>query len=113
MDPLSTTFSALADPTRRAILTQLMEQPTSVGALADPFDISLPAVSRHLKVLERADLITRKRDGQTITCHLNAPALRSATEWLEHYARFWQGSFDRLEDHFNKTTSDPSGKGAE
>lgn len=95
-DPLSTTFAALADPTRRAILARLSQGEASVGELAAPFAMSQPAISKHLKVLERAGLITRGREAQWRPCKLDAAPLRAANDWLEHYAAFWSGSFDRL-----------------
>ena len=98
-DRLSTTFAALADPTRRAILARLALGDAPVTALAEPFAMSLPAVSKHLKVLERAGLIARGRDAQWRPCHLQPEPLKDATEWLEHYRAFWDASFDRLEDH--------------
>jgi DNA-binding transcriptional ArsR family regulator len=98
-DHLSTTFSALADPTRRAILARLALGETSVNELAAPFEMSLPAVSRHLKVLENAGLISRSRDAQWRPCRLRAEELKTATEWLEGYRRFWEESFDRLDEY--------------
>ncbi len=98
-DPLSLTFAALADPTRRAILARLAEGGTTVGELSKPFSISPPAVSKHLKVLERAGLITRGRDAQWRPCELRAAPLASAADWLELYRRFWSDSFDRLTDY--------------
>ncbi len=98
-DPLSTTLAALADPTRRAILARLALGETSVTELAAPFDMSLPAVSKHLKVLERAGLITRGRDAQRRPCRLNAAPLKGAADWIERYRRFWEESFDRLDDY--------------
>lgn len=95
-DPLSTTFAALADPTRRAILARLSQGEASVGELAAPFAMSQPAISKHLKVLERAGLITRGRTAQWRPCRLEAAPLRAANAWLEHYAAFRAGSFDRL-----------------
>src|ERR1700738_961532 len=95
-DPLSTTLSALADPTRRAILARLVSGEASVTDLAEPFEISLPAVSKHLKVLERAGLITRGRAAQWRPCRLEAGPLKDANAWLETYRRFWEESFDRL-----------------
>ncbi len=95
-DALSTTFAALADPTRRAILERLARDPTSVGELAAPFEISLPAISRHLKVLERARLIRREKDAQWRRCRLEATPLREATDWLVQYRRFWEQRFDSL-----------------
>ena len=98
-DRLSTTFQALADPTRRAILARLAIGERSVNELAEPFDISLPAVSRHLKVLERAGLITRGREAQWRPCRIEADALKHVDDWLETYRRFWEDSFDRLDDY--------------
>jgi len=95
-DALSTTFAALADPTRRAILARLTAGETSVTELAAPFDMSLPAVSKHLKVLENAGLIVRSREAQWRPCKLEAEPMRQASEWLERYARFWSDSLDRL-----------------
>jgi DNA-binding transcriptional ArsR family regulator len=101
-DRLSRTFSALADPTRRAILARLMSGATSVNELAEPFDMSLPAVSKHLKVLERSGLIARGREAQYRPCRLKATPLKDAVDWLEHYRRFWEESFNRLEDYLNE-----------
>jgi DNA-binding transcriptional ArsR family regulator len=98
-DRLSSTFSALADPTRRAILARLALGETSVTELAEPFDMSLPAVSKHLKVLERAGLITRGREAQWRPCRIEPGALKHVDEWLEHYRRFWHECLDRLEDY--------------
>ncbi len=96
-DPLSVTLSALADPTRRAILARLALGEATVNDIAAPFDISLPAISRHLKVLESAGLISRGRDAQWRPCRLEPQALKSVDEWLEHYRRFWTGSFDKMD----------------
>ena len=96
-DPLSTTFAALADPTRRAILARLILGETTVNELAEPFDMSLPAVSRHLKVLEHAGLIARGREAQWRPCRLEGERLKEAAEWLDEYRRFWEQSFDRLD----------------
>src|ERR1700692_4399515 len=96
-DTLSTTFSALADPTRRAILARLSLGETSVAELAEPFAMSLPAVSKHLKVLERAGLIARSREAQWRPCRLEARALKDIDDWLEHYRRFFEESLDRLD----------------
>jgi DNA-binding transcriptional ArsR family regulator len=96
VDQLTTTFAALADPTRRAILARLAEGDATVNELADPFPISVQAVSKHLKVLERAGLITRGRSAQ-----LRPSPLKEAADWLETYRRFWQGSFDRLDDRLH------------
>src|SRR3954453_19837644 len=98
-DHLSATFSALADPTRRAILARLALGETSVSDLAKPFDISLPAVSRHLKVLEGAGLIVRGREAQWRPCRLEPAALKGVDEWLEEYRRLWEQRLDRLEDY--------------
>jgi DNA-binding transcriptional ArsR family regulator len=95
-DRLSTIFAALADPTRRAILARLALGDASVKELAGPFEMSLPAVSKHLKVLERAGLIARGRAAQWRPCRLEAGPLKDVAGWLEHYRRFWEGSFDRL-----------------
>ena len=97
IDRLSTTFSALADPTRRAILARLALGETSVTELAEPFEMSMPAVSKHLKVLERAGLITRGREAQWRPCRIEAQALKPVDEWLENYRRLWEERFDRLE----------------
>ncbi len=101
-DHLSATFAALADPTRRAILARLASGQASVTELADPFEMSLPAVSKHLKVLERAGLITRGREAQWRPCRLRAGPLKNAADWLEHYRRFWEQSFDRLDDYLHE-----------
>ncbi len=101
-DRLSLTFSALADPTRRAILARLISGEVSVTELAEPFAMSLPAVSKHLKVLERAGLITRGREAQWRPCRLEAGPLKDAADWLEHYRRFWEESFDRLDDYLDE-----------
>lgn len=98
-DLLSLKFAALADPTRRAILARLCEGEASVNELAEPFDISLPAVSKHLKVLEKAGLISRGRDAQWRPARLEPMALKGVAEWIEHYRRYWDQSFDRLEDY--------------
>ena len=98
-DRLSATFAALSDPTRRAILARLATGTTPVTALAEPFDMSLPAVSKHLKVLERAGLIVRGREAQRRPCRLRARPLKEARDWLEHYRRFWEESLDRLDDY--------------
>jgi DNA-binding transcriptional ArsR family regulator len=96
-DSLTSTFSALADPTRRAILARLSLGAVSVTELAEPFDMSLPAVSKHLKVLEHAGLITRGRSAQWRPCQLHASPLKEVADWVEHYRRFWAESFDRLD----------------
>jgi len=97
VDPLSNTFAALADPTRRAILARLTLGETSVTELARPFQMSLPAISKHLKVLDRAGLITRSKEAQWRPCKLAASPLKDVTDWLEHYRRFWEQSLDRLD----------------
>ena len=98
-DSLSATFAALADPTRRAILARLASGETSVTKLAEPFEMSMPAVSKHLKVLERAGLIARGREAQWRPCRLEAGPLKNVADWVENYRRFWDESFDRLEDY--------------
>ncbi len=100
-DSLSLTFAALADPTRRAILARLASGEASVTELAEPFAMSLPAVSKHLKVLERAGLIARSRTAQWRPCRLEARPLQDAAGWLEHYRRFWEDSFDRLDEYLH------------
>jgi DNA-binding transcriptional ArsR family regulator len=101
-DRLSSTFAALADPTRRAILARLASGEASVGELAEPFDMSLPAISKHLKVLEYAGLIARGREAQWRPCQLSVGPLKEANEWLEHYRPFWEQSFDRLDKYLHK-----------
>ena len=96
-DHLSNTFAALADPTRRAILARLASGEASVTELAEPFKMSMPAVSKHLKVLERAGLIARGREAQWRPCRLDAAPLKDVAGWIEHYRRFWDESFDRLD----------------
>ncbi len=103
VDQLSNTFSALADPTRRAILGRLAEGEATVNELADPFPITVQAVSKHLKVLERAGLITRGRTAQLRPSRLQGAPLKDAVNWLESYRRFWDGSFDRLEARLRTT----------
>ncbi|HEX7883906.1 MAG TPA: metalloregulator ArsR/SmtB family transcription factor [Afipia sp.] len=99
MDPLSTKFAALADPTRRAILARLVLGETSVTELAEPFAMSMPAVSKHLKVLEHAGLVTRGRAAQWRPCKIEPAALKEVDDWLENYRRFWEAGLDRLEDY--------------
>jgi DNA-binding transcriptional ArsR family regulator len=101
-DQLTVTFAALADPTRRAILGRLARGEQSVTALAEPFEMSLPAVSKHLKVLERAGLIERGRAAQWRPCRLNAKPLKDIADWVEHYRRFWGESFDRLDAYLKE-----------
>ena len=109
-DHLSATLAALADPTRRAILARLALGETSVTELAKPFEMSLPAVSKHLKVLERAGLIARGREAQWRPCRLEAGPLKEASDWIEHYRRFWEQSLDRLEAYLREVQKDPSKK---
>jgi DNA-binding transcriptional ArsR family regulator len=109
-DRLSSTFSALADPTRRAILGRLARGEASVNELAAPFKISLPAVSKHLKVLERAGLIARGREAQWRPCRLEPAPLKEADHWIEQYRRFWEQSLDRL-DEYLKELQKPEQKG--
>ncbi|HTH95430.1 MAG TPA: metalloregulator ArsR/SmtB family transcription factor [Rhodocyclaceae bacterium] len=101
-DTLSATFAALADPTRRAILARLATGETSVGELAAPFDISAPAVTKHLKVLERAGLITRSRQAQWRPCRLETKPLQDAAHWIEQYRQLWEARLDRLEDYLKQ-----------
>jgi DNA-binding transcriptional ArsR family regulator len=101
-DRLSATFAALADPTRRAILARLALGETSVTELAEPFDMSMPAVSKHLKVLERAGLIARGREAQWRPCRIEPRALKDVDDWLERYRRFWTQSLDRLDDYLRE-----------
>ena len=101
-DRLSATFGALADPTRRAILARLASGEASVTELAEPFAMSMPAISKHLKVLERAGLISRSREAQWRPCRLEAAPLQEIAGWMEHYRRFWEESFDRLDDYLQQ-----------
>jgi len=103
MDSLSTTFAALADPTRRAILARLALGEASVGELAEPFDISLPAISRHLRVLEDAQLVARRIDAQWRLCRLQPEPLKAAVDWIEHYRKFWEASLDSLAEYLERT----------
>jgi len=109
-DQLSVTFSALADPTRRAILARLARGETSVTELAEPFDLSLPAVSKHLKVLERAGLISKSRAAQVRPCKIQAAPLKDATDWMEQYRQLWEDRFDRLEDYLKQLQAAPKKK---
>ena len=102
IDPLSATLSALADPTRRAILARLAQGEKSVTELAEPFEMTQPAVTKHLKVLENAGLITRSRQAQWRPCKLAAAPLRDLDAWLEQYRKFWEESFDRLESYLEE-----------
>jgi DNA-binding transcriptional ArsR family regulator len=101
-DHLSVVFGALADPTRRAILARLAEGQATVNQLAAPFELSLPAISKHLKVLERAGLISRGREAQWRPCKLEAEPLREASEWVDNYRTFWESSFDKLDAHLKR-----------
>jgi DNA-binding transcriptional ArsR family regulator len=105
---LDLTFAALADPTRRAILTRLVRGDATVVELAEPFAMTQPAISKHLKVLERAGLVSRSRDAQRRPCHLQATALREVTEWLDGYRRFWSDSFDQLDDLLDELRNQPT-----
>jgi len=111
-DQLTATFAALADPTRRAILARLASGEASVTELAEPFDMSLPAVSKHLKVLERAGLIARSREAQWRPCQLDAAPLKNAAAWIERYRRFWTESFDRLDDYLHELKQKESKRGS-
>ena len=102
VDSLSATFAALADPTRRAILGRLAKGEKSVTELAEPFDMSMPAISKHLKVLERAGLIARGREAQWRPCRLEAKPLKDVANWVEHYRKFWDESFDRLDAYLKE-----------
>ena len=99
---LDATFSALADPTRRAILARLAREESSVTELAKPFNFSLPAISKHLRVLENAGLLTREKDGRVRRCRLDPEPLKSAAQWITQYQHFWEGQFDALADYLNK-----------
>ena len=111
IDQLSLTFSALADPTRRAILSRLTSGATSVNELAEPHDMSLPAISKHLKVLERSGLITRSREAQTRPCRLKAKPMKQAVDWLEEYRRHWEERFDRLDEYLHELQMKPKTAG--
>ncbi|MDH3235013.1 MAG: metalloregulator ArsR/SmtB family transcription factor [Alphaproteobacteria bacterium] len=113
-DQLSAAFAALADPTRRAILARLALGEASVGELAEPFDISLPAISRHLKVLENARLIARERDAQWRRCRIEPEGLKAAADWVEQYRKFWEGRLDALADFLDakKQAKNQNSKGS-
>ncbi len=102
-DPVTTTFAALADPTRRAILARLALGEASVGELSEPFPMSMPAISKHLRILERAELITRTKAAQWRRCKLRPDGFRTAAFWLQEYEKFWSESFDRLAEHLAMT----------
>lgn len=104
-DPLSATFAALADPTRRAILARLASGETSVTELSKPFHMTMPAITKHLKVLEKAGLVARGREAQWRPVRLEAEPLRDVSAWVEQYRRFWEESFDRLEDYLREIQS--------
>ena len=106
-DALSTTFAALADPTRRAILARLASGEISVTKIAEPFEMSMPAISKHLKVLERAGLIARGREAQWRPCRLQAAPLKNVAGWLEDYRRFWDARLDRLDDFLKDVQKGP------
>jgi DNA-binding transcriptional ArsR family regulator len=108
-DPLSATFSALADPTRRAILARLAQGEASVTELAEPFAITLPGISKHLKVLERAGLITRSLEAQWRPCRLEAGRLKEVADWLEYYRKHWEQSLDRLDDYVQELQAKEKG----
>jgi len=112
-DHLSLTFAALADPTRRAMLAQLSKGEANVSELAKPFldAMSLPAITKHLKVLEKAGLITKTREAQWRPCKLNADAFKVVADWMEEYRQYWEESFDRLEAYLKTVTSKPGTKG--
>jgi len=106
-DPLSLVFAALADPTRRAMLTRLKRGPASVAEIGAPFDMTGPAVSKHLRVLERAGLITRGRVGQSRPATLDAEPMRAVAEWTEEFRTFWEQRYDRLDDYLKTMSDDP------
>lgn len=108
-DELSLTFSALADPTRRTILARLTQGPATVGELAEPFAMSGPAVSKHLRVLEHAALLTRSRDAQRRPCRLDARPIGQVVEWAEDYRRYWEDSYERLDDYLQRLQGHPRG----
>ena len=105
-DRLSVIFGALADPTRRAILARLADGEATVNQLAEPFEMTLPAISKHLKVLERAGLISRGQHAQWRPCKLETDSLREASEWMDAYRRFWESSFDKLDAHLKRLMTD-------
>lgn len=110
-DHLSVTFSALADPTRRAILARLAKGEASVTELAEPFDLSLPGVSKHLKVLQRAGLIAQGRNAQWRPCRLEAPRLKEVADWVGEYKRFWDESFERLDEYLERLKKEKNSDG--
>ena len=110
-DPLTTTFAALADPTRRAILARLANGEATVSELAAPFDLSLPAISKHLKVLQRAGLIEQGRQAQWRPCRLKPEPLRDVSDWINQYRRYWEESFDRLDEYLHELQEKEHGRG--
>jgi len=108
-EALNFTFAALADPTRRAILERLSFGDSSVTDLAEPFDVSLPAISKQLRVLERAGLLTQEKDGRVRRCHLEAQPMKEAVDWIAQYQRFWEGQLDSLARYLEDTASDQDG----
>ena len=111
LDPLSATFAALADPTRRAILSRLAAGKASVTELAEPFEMSMPAISKHLRVLERAGLVTRGQEAQWRPRRLDAGPLREVAAWVQHYRRFWTDRFDRLDDYLRQVQATEKKRG--
>ena len=109
-ESLDAVFSALGDPTRRAILAQLADGETRVTELAAPHDMSLPAISKHLRVLETAGLVSKQKAGRVVRCSLNAEPLKDAADWVDRYRRFWEGQFDRLERYLEDVSPKPEGK---
>ena len=110
-DRLSTTFAALADPTRRAILARLLKGECSVGELAEPFAMSMPAVSKHLRVLERADLIVQRRDAQWRRCRIKAAPLKEVSDWAERYRQVWEERLDRLDEYVQQLAKERKSHG--
>jgi DNA-binding transcriptional ArsR family regulator len=110
-DSLNATFGALADPTRRAILERLSEGEASVGELAEPFDVSLPAISKHLRVLEGSGLLTQEKQGRVRRCRLVAEPMRDAIEWIARYGQFWEGRFDALDEYLRRTAGEREERG--
>ena len=111
IDPVSATFAALADPTRRAILARLALGEASVGELSEPFPMSMPAISKHLKILEQAELISRSKSAQWRRCKLRPEGFRTAASWLQEYQKFWAESFDRLAEHLATMDDQETGSG--
>jgi DNA-binding transcriptional ArsR family regulator len=107
LQPLDSTFGALSDPTRRAILERLSEGDASVSELAEPFEVSLPAISKHLRVLEGAGLLTQEKQGRVRRCQLVAEPMHDAIEWIARYGQFWEGRFDALDQYLRQTAREP------